>query len=236
MDIKELQELVKWNIEVTDNELDDIDKYYTKFIDDINKVESTSTLSKWNTVENINEYGYRSDNFDGGGDGFMFLGCSLTEGYALEQEETWPWIVGKHFDIKVWNLAKGGAGDDLCFMNALTWISKLKPKAVCMLIPSPGRFKFFDYNREKLHKEFFLYGLPKKPKFPWLFNPKHLYLSALKNIMGIKLICDEYDIPFVIKSPTTFSWVDTARDNKHPGPKWQKKVSKLFIKELQKYF
>ena len=53
---------------------------------------------------------------------------------------------GNYFNLKVWNLGRGGEGDDLCFMNAKRWIPKLKPKVVCMLMPPPGRFQFFDYD------------------------------------------------------------------------------------------
>ena len=53
--------------------------------------------------------------------------------------------------------------------------------------------------------------------------------------MGIKLICDEYNIPFIVESATeVLSFPDLAKDNNHPGFKWQKKVSKLFIEEIEK--
>jgi len=233
MKIKDIEDIVKKHTEIIDEELDVIDKA-TNRGRILTKVKPKVVTTEYNTIVNVNEYGYRSDSF-GSKNGFVFLGCSLTEGYALEEHETWPWIVGKHFDVKVWNLAQGGRGDDLCFMNAIRWIPKLKPKVVCMLMSPPGRFQFFDYDYKKLEEEFHLYDLPKKPKFPWLFNPKHLYLSSLKNVMGIKLICDEYNIPFIVESSTEiFDWPDKARDGLHPGPKWQKRVSKLFIKEIEK--
>ena len=233
MKIKDIEKLVKDHIKISDKELDVIDREGNGG-DILTKVEPKVFTDNYNNTFNINEYGYRSDSF-GSKNGFMFLGCSLTGGYVLEEHETWPWIVGKHFDVKVWNLAQGGRGDDVCFMNAIRWIPKLKPKVVCMLIPAPGRFQFFDYDYKKLFKEFHSYDLPKKPKFPWLFNPKHLYLSSLKNVMGIKLICDEYNIPFIVESSTEIlDWPDKAKDGAHPGPKWQKKVSKLFIKEIKK--
>ena len=217
----------------------------------LKKVKPKVVTSQWDTTLNLNEYGYRSDSFDGV-DGFMFLGCSLTEGVGLEEHETWPWIVGKHFDVKVWNLGLSGEGDDMCFLNALRWIPKLKPKLVCMLIPPAGRFLFFDYD-EKLFDEFHAYYLPNRPKFPWLFHENNLYLSTLKNVLGIKSICDEYDIPFVVESsinnltfmsedkifnyPLSASGVEgikggLARDDNHPGPLWQQKISEYFIREV----
>ena len=40
----------------------------------------------WYGEEELNSYGYRSDNFTGS-NGFVFLGCSLTMGAYLEKEE-----------------------------------------------------------------------------------------------------------------------------------------------------
>jgi hypothetical protein len=233
MDIKDIERIVQKHTDIEEGELEQIDSQ-SNWRRILTKQEPYEEEWEHGTTARVNEYGYRSDNFDGGGDGFMFLGCSLTEGYALEQEETWPWIVGKHFDVNVWNLGQGASGDDVCFMNAIRWIPKLKPKVVCMLIPTAGRFKFFDYDG-KIHKEFFTWKLPRKPKFPWLFNPKHLYLSALKNVMGIKLICDEYNIPFIAESSTKIlDWPDRARDGNHPGPKWHQRMADKYIKEIEK--
>ena len=242
-DIKDIEKIVKCHIEITDEELDDIDSRTSYFGHLVKQKpskyewgEDHPSMGGYNIIYNLNEYGYRSDNFNDGGDGIVFLGCSLTQGYGLDEHEIWPRMVGKHFDVKVWNLGYGGRGGDVCFMNVKRWIPKLKPKVVCILIPSPGRFQFFDYNR-KINKEFFTWKLPKKPKFPWLFNPKHLYLSTLKNVMGIKLICDEYNIPFIAESAIEMlypPWPDEARDGNHPGPKWQKRVSELFIEEIEK--
>jgi|TARA_B100001094_G_C18172808_1_gene796136 hypothetical protein len=233
---EEIKKLVKTHVDITDKELDDLDRE-TNFEGVLTKRKPKTIITKYNTTDNINEYGYRSDSFDDDTDGFMFLGCSLTAGVGLEEHETWPWMVGKHFDVRVWNLSQNGRGDDLCFMNAVRWIPKLKPKVVSVLLPTAGRFQFFDYDNDKLSNEFYIYNLPKKPKFPWLYNSKHLYLSVLKNVMGIKLICDEYNIPFIVESSTEIlDWPDKARDDSHPGPKWQKIVSNLYIESIERFF
>ena len=55
--------------------------------------------------------------------------------------------------------------------------------------------------------------------------------------MGIKLICDEYNIPFIVESSTEIlDWPDKARDDSHPGPKWQKIVSNLYIESIERFF
>jgi len=193
---------------------------------------------------NINKEGFRSDEFDNEG-GFMFLGCSLTYGYGLEEYETWPWIVGSRFKVLVWNLALSGRGDDMCFIVALNWISELKPKVVCMLVPPPGRYEFFDlsWTEDTMWK---LISDGRNPKYPWLFNNKNLYLHTMKNILAIKSICDSYDIPFILKSCEDVTGdkhiqiggiihkYDLARDNLHPGPIWQKETANWFINEIMK--
>ena len=55
--------------------------------------------------------------------------------------------------------------------------------------------------------------------------------------MGIKLICDEYNIPFIVESSTNIlDWPDKARDGNHPGPKWQKGIADYFIIEIERFF
>ena len=243
MDIKDIERIVQEHTDIEEGELEQIDSQ-SNWRQILTKQEPYEHEWEHGTTAQVNEYGYRSDNFDDGGDGFMFLGCSLTEGYALKQEDTWPWIVGKHFDVNVWNLGQGARGGDVCFINAIRWIPKLKPKVVCMLIPESGRFEFFDYDgktkHEGLYKEFTSWCLPKKPKFPWLFNPKHLYLSTLKNVLSIKSICDEYNIPFIVESYREnernefYDWKsEYANDGKHPGKSYQNNVAKWFIKEIK---
>ena len=78
------------------------------------------------------EHWFRSDRFDTSDDGILFLGCSLSLGVGIDDEQlVWPWIVGKHFNKKVWNLGIGAQGEDMCFKLAQKWIPKLKPSAVC---------------------------------------------------------------------------------------------------------
>lgn len=183
--------------------------------------------------DELNSYGYRSDNFTGGS-GFVFLGCSLTMGAYLEKEEVWPWIVGKHFGVKVWNLAQSGRGDDDNFINAHNWIPKLKPTVVCMLLPPPGRHLVFSEIEDI--EEFHLYRLLKKPKFPWLYDEKYLFVSQLRNVLAIKSICTENNIPFIVESSSdllSIEWEGLAKDNKHPGRKWHEKISRIYTKQIE---
>lgn len=54
------------------------------------------------TEENItytyNEYGFRSDSFEG--EGVLFLGCSFTQGCGIDWERSWPYLVAKELNLK----------------------------------------------------------------------------------------------------------------------------------------
>ena len=190
----------------------------------------------------MNTQGFRSDEFEG--DGIIFLGCSFTEGYGLETHETWPWIVGDYFNLKVWNLAQTGEGDDVAFLNLTKWIH-LKPKAVCFLMTPPARWFWFDRPNDEdfylwkmnIDNDSFLRGLFKnRPKYDWLFNTKNIYVNCLKNILAMKSICDLHNIPFITQRPGMFhsdGWLDVSK-NGHPGRKTQKIFSKYYIEELKK--
>ena len=206
MKINDIENIVKDHVGISDDELSWI---YDDHECNMSKIEDWYR-SEFDTEEDLfNKQGYRSDSLDGD-NGFLFLGCSITFGYGLPRHEAWPWIVGKHFDVSVWNLAVTGQGDDVCFLNTKKWISKLKPKVVCMMIPPTGRFKFFDADAESLSNQFIYWKLTsyeKEVKFPWLFNVKNLYVHTLKNILSIKTLCDEQNIPLVLKSPAIQKWV-----------------------------
>jgi len=259
MKIKDIQEIVKSHINVSKEDIKEIYesgcRTQLRFIDlckknkgELHKKENSRISFEWwmpdekwpkskSVTSNVNKHGFRSDDFDDSEEGFIFLGCSLTEGYGLEEHETWPWIVGEYFGVKVWNLAQGGQGDDVCFINALKWIPKLNPNAVCMLIPPYGRFNYVDTDQKEHHYSYNLNNL-RNPKFPWLFDDKNIYLSMLKNILGIKSICDEYDIPFISQSYNhkmyeESMWKQRARDKQHPGTPYQREVSEYFINEIE---
>ena len=252
MKIEDIENIIRDHTQINNDNFKDIYWGYDK--------ECTSAgIEAWYREEfgieekSFNEHGYRSDSFDKD-NGFLFLGCSITFGYGLKREESWPWIVGKHFNVPVWNLGVIGQGDDVCFLNANKWIPKLKPKVVCMLLPPPGRFKFFDIDDENLNNQFSNWKIiqrEKEMKFPWLFNDKNLYIHTLKNILSIKTLCDEYNIPFILKPILPFLIQshghkvgdpnmepidddDITKDGLHPGPKWHQRISNEYIKEIEK--
>lgn len=226
-DFNNLNKLITKSTEV-DNKDIDIIKSYTK---------TNNHFKNYGITINRNEHNFRSDSFDG--DGIVYLGCSLTEGYALEEQETWPWIVSKHFDKKVWNLAKSGEGMDKMFLNSLFWIPKLKPKVVCLSIPTPGRYYVGEEWEKKYGVDSFYFYLDNENKlnkqFKYLWDNKFMYTHELKNLLSIAFICKEHNIEFIYK----YSWEydnfynsSRAKDNEHPGVEYQQEVADWFKNEI----
>jgi len=228
----EVKKISKNLIDIPNSEISEIYDYIGEVREEHN--------STFDIKYNINKEGFRSDEFDSEG-GFMFLGCSLTYGYGLEEYETWPWIVGKSLKVPVWNLALSGHGDDMCFIVSSKWISELRPKVVCMLVPPPGRYEFFEVPKEETTMWRWI-SEERPPMYPWLFNNKNMYLHSMKNILAIKSICDSYDIPFIVKSCEDVIGdeymhihnYDLARDDLHPGSIWQKETANHFLREINK--
>jgi hypothetical protein len=96
-----------------------------------------------NISYNRNSFGHRCkevsevdlDNY------ILFAGCSFTEGYGLEIEKTYPYIVSNLFNCDYYNLAVGGIGNDAVFHNIFVWLcsQQKKPKAIVLQWPYTER-------------------------------------------------------------------------------------------------
>lgn len=202
----------------------------------------------WGTTMTCNEEFFRSDTFETDEDAIMFVGCSLTQGIGINDEQlVWPWRVGKHFDMKVWNLGMGGMGESYMCWVATEKLHKLNPKAVCMLIPPPGRHHYFKptsiswdewwnnpfYHRE--HDESKGVCFTQKGLFTNVINSQNnMMAQSLKEIMLVNSLCEEKGIPFIVESFDR--WIDYEKhgnsDDNHPGPLYHEWVSEYFINEL----
>lgn len=201
------------------------------------------SLVSWGTKMTMNEEFFRSDTFDTDEDAIMFIGCSLTMGIGIHDEQkVWPWRVGKHFDMKVWNLGYGGMGEGYISWIATEWLQKLNPKAVCMLIPPPGRHWFWkpiELSWEEWWKDPYWYKdkdcFTKKGMWSGVIHSQlNLMSQSIKDIMLINSMCEEKGIPFILESFDR--WIDYEKhgwsDENHPGPLYHEWVSEYFINEL----
>lgn len=208
----------------------------------------------------INSHGFRTKHFDQVDRPIVCFGCSFTYGVGLPEEYTWPGIVSKHFNIPVYNLGVPGMGLDVASMYATNWLIDeiWRPRAICVLLPPPGRIDFF--LPEETH-------LPPPPKYR-LLNLWHelahnderpnrttkgllesipftSYMMQRRNAQTLKLLANYLAVPFAYADtiytdihPSDVQVINnepTARDLKHAGLPWQKRVADHIIKQLESY-
>lgn len=201
-------------------------------------------LNNW-TADNIsykeNSEGFRSSEFVEGG--ILCLGCSLTLGLGLDEDNIWPNILGQALGIPVNNLGLPAFSNDGCFRLADHYITTLKPRMVFMLTPSKNRFEikidegyrslipaYLYPNMQKYHKE---RGIEDYIPFlkNWVANNENFELNFKKNVLAIKSLCGE--VPFFHQTAEETRELtiegDLARDLVHPGRKWQHIIASKFI-------
>ena len=100
------------------------------------------------TLENrkqiYNEYGFRADSINKDGFKIMSIGCSLTEGVGVEQNETWPAQFCEMIPNSVnLNFGLGGRSNDYISRTILTYTEVLKPALVLVMYTYPHRREYF---------------------------------------------------------------------------------------------
>lgn len=72
----------------------------------------------------------------------LCIGCSITEGIALELENRYSNLLEKDLSIDVYNLGLGGTGNDVIVYNLLTWLASVpkKPKFIVIQWADVNRF------------------------------------------------------------------------------------------------
>ena len=115
---------------------------FLKNLDDPEKNQLLKLL-KWDTCEityQYNSHGFRCTEFDDRPCGIA-LGCSFTQGVGLPVTTTWPYLLSQLCGIHVWNLGSGGASIDTVFRIFDHYVTKLRPKFVCLLITPAERLE-----------------------------------------------------------------------------------------------
>jgi hypothetical protein len=175
----------------------------------------------------FNSDGFRTDEFDGRPN-FVTIGCSFTQGVAVNRSETWAQLVSGQLGLPVYNLGVAGAGADTCYRIIKYYAPMLRPQFVVLLEPR--------HNRTELHHD------PDQPPHlinwaydagswgngaytkTWLGNEANMQLHAEKNRAAISHVCAELDIPVVMYKPNDYldlvtdkTQLDLGRDLLHPG-------------------
>jgi hypothetical protein len=201
--------------------------------------------TKDNISYTFNKDGFRSEEFTyEPNDSVLFLGCSHTVGIGVDLESSWTHKVASSLGLRHYNLGIGAGSSDTCFRLAHHWIPRLRPKYVMMLTPESGRMELFeDKNIIKF--------IPSMTQFNhtnhvtamiegfytnWLTNPANSELNRLKNVMGVRTICNSIGAPLVeipIDDMYNPYMIQTmARDLMHPGKDWNERVAERFLTDV----
>jgi len=192
----------------------------------------------------FNSHGFRCDEFDGG-PCMIALGCSYTFGIGLPNEATWAQQTAAALGLKCANLAWGGYSADSCYRLAEYWVPKFKPEYVCMLVPPRSRLGLLLDDGDLLHRH-----LPVEVFLPqsqsilfsandhylkhWFINGENAKINQRKNILAIRQLCADLDIPCTILNAEDHMWwsrkeIGYARDYMHGGPKIHTILTKKFV-------
>jgi len=195
-----------------------------------------------NVSYTFNQYGFRADQFTrGSSDSVVFLGCSLTVGIGVDLESTWAYKVASSLGLRRYNLGVGASSADTCFRLAHHWIPRLQPKYVIMLTPSDTRIEmvlekylvnFMPTMSTYIEKEYA--GILEAFYNGWLSHPANREMNRLKNVMGVRTICNSIGVP-LLEIPVEKNWNGKerkfGRDLMHPGTEWHETVAKTFMEK-----
>jgi hypothetical protein len=198
-----------------------------------------------NVSYTFNKEGFRADEFtDGVGDSVLFLGCSHTVGIGVDLESSWTYKVASSLGLRHYNLGIGAGSSDTCFRLAHHWIPRLRPKYVMMMTP-------VDMRIEMLLEKHLVNLTPNLSSYMekhyvdllegfyngWLSHPANAELNRLKNVMGVRTICNGIGVPLVEmpaeEALNALDWkTQLGRDLMHPGREWHTKIAERFLSEL----
>jgi hypothetical protein len=197
-----------------------------------------------------NEYGFRANAFDEDITRAAF-GCSHTYGFELEAEHTWP------SQCNAYNFGVTGASAQTVARLVSAWIPDSNVKEVYILMPDKARREVFNPITETYSNivNFFLPSLISFfPEYGYssrkyslsteeqilLFLEKHPELNVLDEQQNEEVYADSVqkileacgDRKLVIRNLSDAPVFDgEARDRKHNGYAWNRKVSRMFVEE-----
>jgi hypothetical protein len=110
----------------------------------VNQVYRTSGSDNTNKCTyTYNEYGFRGDSFTKEGFKVLSLGCSITEGVGVNDNETWPFYLTQHIPNGVnMNFGYGARSNDYISRCLLTFFDLVKPDIVLIFYTFADRREY----------------------------------------------------------------------------------------------
>lgn len=213
--------------------MDTAELYVKNLAHNREKLELNGWIDKKITYQ-FNSQGFRCAEFSEE-PSIMCLGCSFTIGIGLPIETIWPELIAKQLKMQCANFGIGGSSPDTAFRLCHGYIDKIKPKIVIFMVPPSIRCEFVAENNisniivstdDKQHQDFFKL---------WASDDNNDYFNREKNILGIKMLCMERNIKFILteaKELINLSSHLRARDLVHRGADAHQNISKVLLERI----
>jgi hypothetical protein len=119
----------------------EISSYKWNLSDKINKVYKTSgSDNTGKCTYTYNELGFRADSINKSGFKVLSIGCSITEGVGVDDNQTWPNRFSQLIPSAVdFNFAMGGRSNDYISRCLLTYYDLIRPDLVLIMYTNPQR-------------------------------------------------------------------------------------------------
>lgn len=197
----------------------------------------------------FNSLGHRSMEFDDLNlDNYaLCVGCSNTEGTALEVETRYSNLLQKDLNIDVYNMGIGGTGHDVVAHNLLTWAHTVKKKPKFIVIQWSDLRRFLTEIGPDSYMSVGLWNEGEPTKF--ILAGDSIRYFKTKSLLARKLIKQAFDVPIIeilwneelffkpsdndICIPKAKVENDFGRDLSHPGIKTHRIWADSIIEKLK---
>jgi hypothetical protein len=239
----------------------EISSYKYSLKERINQTHTTSGRDDTGKcIYTYNELGFRGDSIKKEGFKVMSLGCSITEGVGVNDDETWPAQFCSHIENGVnFNFGTGGRSNDFICRSLMSYYDLIKPDLVLIMYTFPHRREIYTEDN----------GIePYIPTNVWgklseteegkiiqssmdiLQNKNTDFINWYKNHMLIKLFLESKKCNWLwdgkclstnYQESNRFNILDNFKmdigsDNLHPGPKHHNYYGKILFEYIYENF
>lgn len=207
-----------------------------------------------------NELGFRGDSIEKEGFKVMSLGCSITEGVGVNNDETWPAQFCEKIENGVnFNFGTGGRSNDFICRCLMSYYDLIKPDLVLIMYTFPHRREIYTEDNgiepyiptnvwgRLLETE---EGKVIQSSMDILQNENSDFINWYKNHMLIKLFLESKKCNWIwdgkclqtdYQEFNRFNILDKFKmdlgsDDLHPGPKHHSNYSKILFDYIYKNF
>ncbi len=211
-------------------------------------------------IYTYNELGFRGDSIKKEGFKVMSIGCSITEGVGVNNDETWPAQFCSHIENSVnLNFGTGGRSNDFICRCLISYYDLIKPDLVLIMYTFPHRREIYTEDNgiepyiptnvwgKLLETE---EGKLIQSSMDILQNKNADFINWYKNHMLIKLFLESkkcnwlWDGKSLLTKHQEFNRfdildnfkMDLGSDNLHPGPKHHRYYGKTLFDYIYKNF